>query len=155
MTAQLKEAGGASLRLRILRVCASGLVALALSGTALIVFSVVFEALEIRQKTGLDDDLCFFALGLGPLGMAYFHRTLHSTRWAPRACLALGVLILLASALVFTSASAALARHVSGGPFSGIGYAMGQILAVFFTIVGLCAGIGGVLAMRGRRAGRG
>ena len=52
MTAQLKEAGGASLRLRILRVCASGLVALALSGTALFVFNVVFEALEIRQRTG-------------------------------------------------------------------------------------------------------
>jgi hypothetical protein len=155
MTAKLKEVDGAPLPRRILRVFASGLVALALSGTALIVCSAVFEALEIRQKTGLDDDLCFFALGLGPLGMAFFHRRLHSTRWAPRACLALGVLILLASALVFTSASAALAQHVSGGPFSGIGYAMGQILAVFFSIVGICTGLGGVLAMTGQRVGRG
>ena len=56
---------------------------------------------------------------------------------------------------VFASGLVALAHHVSGGPFSGIGYAIGQILAVFFTIVGLCAGLGGLLAMAGRRAGRG
>ena len=51
MVAHLKEAGRASLPVRLLRVFASGLVALALSGTALIVCSAVFEALEMRQKT--------------------------------------------------------------------------------------------------------
>jgi len=52
MVAHLREAGRASLPVRIRRVFASGLVALALSGTALIVCSAVFETLEIRQKTG-------------------------------------------------------------------------------------------------------
>jgi hypothetical protein len=61
----------------------------------------------------------------------------------------------LASALVFTSASAALANHVPSGLFSGIGYVLDRGLAVYFSIVGTCAGLGGVLAMAGRRAGRG
>jgi len=146
MTASDNQANETPLHKRVLRLVASALVAVAISGLALLLCNILFEAMAFQQKFGLDDDVSFITLLLGPLCLAFFHSTLHSTRWASRTCVALGVLTLVGSALVYFSASEAAANHVPTGPFSGLGTAMAALLAMYCSVLGLCCALGGWLA---------
>ena len=139
---------------RLQRALASGLVALSVSGIALYLCSLAFEALMLQQRLGVDDDACRLALGLGPLFMMLFQRPLHSTPWAPRLCVVVGSLILVASVVGFAVSSLARANQRAHGDFTGIGHALLQLLSVFGGVVGTLAILGGVLAAVGQRAGK-
>ena len=136
---------------KICRWVSSGFIALAASGIVFLFCSVLYESYDLQERIGVDDDVCWLTLLAGPLGMLIFHRRYHSSRWLPRMCAALGVIGFLGAATTFGWVEAAAKAHVPTGPFSGLGYAIMQLLSLCVAGVALAAALGGMLGIVAHR----
>ncbi len=126
---------------------ASLLVALALSCAALTLFSMLYAGYDLQRKLGLDDDVCWLALLVGPACLPLIHRRLHSTRWAPRTCLVTGALTSAGCLLWFAELGAEASAVAARGASSGFGSALGRLVALWGVLIGVTAVLGAGLAL--------
>lgn len=134
----------------IVRWLSSGLIALAVSGVAFAGVSIVYERFALQQRLGVDDDICWLALLIGPVLIVVIHRAVHEKVWAAVATLAAGLMLAGFGVFQFMWAREAKASHVPSGPFSGIEHDFGVLLGLFMMLVAAPAVLGGLMALAAR-----
>jgi len=142
-------------RMRILKgICrwpSSGLIGLVVSCAAFTCISIVYARFELQDRLGVDDDVCWLALVVGPALIVVIHRSFHKRVWIAVATLTAG--LALAGLGVFQFMWAREARthhHVPSGPFSGIEHDFAIVLSFFTMLVAAPAILGSFLALAAR-----
>jgi len=131
----------------------SGLIAVVVSCFALIGVWIVYKALHLGQRLGVDEGICLLALFVGPALIRTIHRNTAKSWKFPMAFLALGLTLGGSGLWQFLRAREADAHHVPSGLFSGIENVFDMALGLLMALVALLAVLGGSLALVGRRMG--
>ena len=138
----------------ICRWLSSVLIALLVSCVAFVAISIAYERLDLQERLGIDDDVCWLALVVGPALIVVIHRTFNKHPWVPVSTLVAGVALAGLGTYQFLSAREAKAHHVPTGPLSGLEYDLGMLLGVFLALLAALAMAGAILALVARRVGR-
>ena len=134
----------------ICRWLSSGLIGLMVSCIAFACISIVYERFELQERRGVDDDVCWLALVIGPALIVVIHRGFHRRAWIAVATLTAGLALAGLGVFQFMWAREAMTRHVPSGPFSGIELDFGVVLSLFMMLVAALAVLGGLLALAAR-----
>ena len=134
----------------ICRWLSSGLIGLVVSSVAFASVSVVYERLQFRERLGVDDDVCWLALAVGPALIVVIHRGFHKRAWIAVASLVGGSALAGVGVFQLMQAREAESRHVPSGLFSGIEYAFAAALSWLVIAIAALAVLGGVLALGAR-----
>ena len=137
-----------------LRWLSSFLISLVVSCVVFACVAIAYEALDLQQRLGLDDDVCWLALLLGPALIVVIHRGFHRQAWVSAVTLAGGLALAGVGVFYFLSAREAEAHHVPAGPLSGMEYAIGMLIGLFIIVIASLAVLGAILALAARRIGR-
>ena len=153
LTAPYAMMGGNKMKVvkSICRWLSSGLIAMAVSCVAFACMSIVFGLFDLQNRLGVDDDVCWLALLLGPALIVVIHRVFHRRAWAPVVALTAGLILAGIGVFIFVSARKAAAQHVSAGPFSGLEHDLAMALGLCILLVATLAIFGSVLALVARR----
>jgi hypothetical protein len=138
----------------ICRWLSSAFIALLVSTVAFVSVSMLYERFGLQKRLGVDDDVCWLALVLGPALIVVIHRALHERAWVPISTLVGGLALAVLGWFQFWSARATKASHVPSGPFSGIEHDLGMLLGVFLGLIAAFAVSGAILALLARRMAR-
>jgi hypothetical protein len=111
----------------------------------------MYDRFDLQERFGVDDDICWLIVLVGPLSMMIFHRRFHVTRWLPPASSIVGGISLIAAIAVFGRMAIAANIHVPNGPFFGLGYAIFMGLSIFVGAACVLLTIGGLLSVVARR----
>ena len=133
---------------------ASGFIALAVSCIAFASISIVYERFDLQKRLGIDDDICWLALLLGPALIVIIHRGFHRHAWVSIVTLLGGLALAGLGVFYFMYSREAGAHHEPTGPFSGIGFAIGMLMGLIIVLVGSLAVLGAILAIVARRIGK-
>ena len=138
----------------ICRWLSSGLIALAVSCVACPCIIIVYEMFDLQKRLGVDDDVCWFALLLGPALIVVIHRGFHRRAWVPVVTLLGGLALAGLGVFRFVSAREAEARHVPTGPFSGLEHDFAMLLGLLMLLVAVLSVLGSIFALAARRIER-
>ena len=138
----------------ICRWLSSFLIGLVVSGVAFACISIVYERFDLQKRIGVDDDVCWLALLIGPALIVFIHRGLHRKASVPVAMLLGGLTLAGLGVFQFISARAAKTHHVPSGPLSGIEHDFGMVLGLFLGLLAALAIAGAILALAARRIRR-
>ena len=127
---------------------------LVVSGVAFACLSIVYERFDLQKRIGVDDDVCWLALLIGPALIVFIHRALHGQAWVPVSTMLGGLALAGLGVFVFMSAREAKAHHVSSGPLSGVEHDFGMVLGIFLGLLAAFAVSGAILALAARRIGK-
>jgi hypothetical protein len=148
--------GGSDMRI-VMTICrwlSSFLISLVVSVVAFACISLAYELFHLQERIGVDDDVCWLALLIGPALIVFIHRAFHGRVWVPVSALLGGVVLAGFGIFLFLSAREADAHHVPSGPLSGIGNVFGMIPGLFLGVLAAFAVCGAILALVARRIGR-
>lgn len=129
----------------------SGLIALVISCIAFLVLGLAYERFELQERLGMDDDVCWLALLIGPAMIVLIHRGFHRRPWTARSTLVGGLLLAGLGAFQFLQARDAAARHQPSGLFSGIEHTFALVLSVILVVIAALLVLGALLALAARR----
>ena len=138
----------------ICRWLSSALIALAVSCVAFPCISVAYEMFDLQKRLGVDDDVCWLALLIGPALIVVIHRGFHRRAWVPVVTLLGGLTLAALGVFRFLSAREAGANHVPTGPFSGLEHDFAMLLGLLMLLVATLSILGAILALVARRTGR-
>lgn len=138
----------------ICRWLSSGLIGLVVSCVAFACISIVYERFGLQERLGVDDDVCWLALVVGPALIVVIHRGFHKRVWMAVATLPAGLALAGLGVFQFMRAREAKSHHVPSGPFSGIEHDFAMVLSLFVMVVAALAVLGGLLALAARYMGR-
>jgi len=138
----------------ICRWFSSALIALAVSCVVFPCITIAYEVFDLQKCLGVDDDVCWLALLLGPALIVVIHRGFHRRVWVPVATLTGGFVLSGLGVFCFVSERKADAVHVSTGPFSGVEHWFGMVLGMLVILVAALLVLGAILALVARRIGR-
>ena len=134
----------------ICRWLSSGLIGLVVSCAAFTCISIVYVRFKLQERLGVDDDVCWLALVVGPALTVVIHRCFHKRVWIAVATLTAGLALAGLAVFQFMSAREARTHHVPSGPFSGIEHDFAIVLSFFMMLVAALAILGGSLALAAR-----
>lgn len=109
---------------------------------------------DLQKRLGVDDDVCWLALLLGPALIVVIHRGFHRRAWVPVVTLLGGLALAGLGVVRFVSAREAEAHHVPTGPFSGLEHDFAMAFGLLMMLVATLSVLGAILALAARRIGR-
>ena len=135
----------------ICRWLSSALIALAVSCVAFPCISVAYEMFDLQKRLGVDNDVCWLALLIGPALIVVIHRGFRRRAWVPVVTLLGGLALAALGVFRFLSAREAGAHHVPTGPFSGLEHDFAMLLGLLMLLVATLSVLGAILALVARR----
>jgi hypothetical protein len=128
----------------------TGLIAVFVSCVAGVGFYIIFSALDLERRFGLDAGVCLIALLVGPALIRPIHRAFHRSPKLPVTALAVGLALGVVGVRQFLRAREADAHHVPAGLFSGIEHVFAMALSGLVVLVAVLAVVAALLALLAR-----